>query len=441
MPRIAAQTFSDGVPGGSYTALQESDGSWTIFDVPVLSEMIPEERSNRFRIDADWMTAVIDRHRTRETEGHMAPVHINHHDGLKANRRIGFLRPMRVGQLRQNGKIVDVLFADFINVTKEDVDALGDLAYPYRSPEIHKSWRPEIQSLALMEDEAPHFKLPMLKIGERIATTVIDEMTAGPAVAFSERAESALLLFNFSGGAAMAHRKDPKKNEHLQDDDKKENGGDDKDENLQEGGELADVKKSLEGLVPLMESLQKLLQAMSGQPAAGEEQQVPAEQLAEDEKKKEEEKLSSSSSGDAALAGKVAALEERMKKRETSDKLSTLVSGEIEKLREDGWEPSESTVKAFHSLADGAKDPAVAVAEFAKSYRGNTLKDPENLDELSSGSGSVEDPEEVLKFSSDPSKLSRARELSKQFDELKGAGIQLSSSRAEFIQVNFEEVA
>lgn len=207
--RHAFSDSVDSIPGGNYTAIENEDGTWTIQDVPIFSKLPKGARSNQADIGADWMKAAIVRHRQlEEDQQHLAPVHMNHHEQGRETPRVGFLRLTRVAPIAQNGKDVEALFADIVGVSSADLDRIQGLALPYRSVEVLRWEKPEIASLALLGDEAPFFKMPMLKIGQRVPRGEVDGVRQAvrvkdqePVLAFHQEAGHELILFSFRGSS------------------------------------------------------------------------------------------------------------------------------------------------------------------------------------------------------------------------------------------------
>ena len=163
------QEFNGGVPGGNYDAEQAPNGTWTIKALPIFSEVEPGKRGNQKHIGPEWMNAAIAKStELKEVQQHMAPVHLGHHGALKNKEtpRVGFLKPSHIGRLPIEGKSQWVLFADVVGISRNNMKDLRNLSHPYRSVEIGDWNKPEIASLALLSDESPYFKFPMLTIGQ-----------------------------------------------------------------------------------------------------------------------------------------------------------------------------------------------------------------------------------------------------------------------------------
>ena len=426
------------IPGGGYKAERDETGQfWTIRDVPFFSELPAGVRKNETAISREWMEAVVERHRQLEADQkHLAAVHAHHHDSGRDNFRIGFLRPTRVGQLILEGKPSWTLFGDIVRVDDKNFQDIRELRWPYRSAQIGLGWKPEISSLALLEDEAPHFKLPMLTIGEEKRHFDREFSTSlRPAVAFSEVGESAYICFSFKG-SVMA-----KDTDKLNDDGK---NGDDKNgnDNLQEENKVAEgiakvISEFQEGLPALVASILQGLLPPTDRTDEGETQVEPAmlkERIAallakKEEKPEDLDKLS-------AMRGEIDGLKEKERQREESAAADGLAQIAIDALRGEGWHLTEQVQSAIRGIASESK---TALDAYVSGYKATIPKEPAQNLEAAIFS---EDAPELGKYKTmSPEDLEVARGLSMQFDELIEAGGKLTSSREEFIDINMQATA
>ncbi len=228
------QAFQDNIPGGNYTAVRETDGTWTVKDVPIFAELPAGMRENEAKVSTRWMEAAIDRHNMLETQqGHLPPCHIAHHDMGQDTQKLGFFRIHSIRPIMQEGAEVPALFADILGLNDESLEKIKNRELPYRSVEIVEWERPEFASLALLADESPFFKMEMLSIGEEILNTNLNPQASEPLVAMSGgNTERAALLFSFKGRRKMSitEKLKEKFSRKFQDDDKKKDDDDDKDD-------------------------------------------------------------------------------------------------------------------------------------------------------------------------------------------------------------------
>ena len=197
--------------GGRHRAVQATDGTWTIFDVPVFAafkDMRHESKDGKpVEYTVQFLQRVISRHQMRLLlDGYVAPVHVHHHGDQRGTRRIGGIVPRRVERRPYAGKPLDFLVADLVGIHPEDFSRIQRQEFPYPSVEIDPK-EPEILSLALLSDEAPFFR-HMLSIGEAIPQRLTRE--SAPAIAFRALpAGHARVLFSFSGGRRLDDQSKP----------------------------------------------------------------------------------------------------------------------------------------------------------------------------------------------------------------------------------------
>lgn len=198
-----APTATNPRTGGHYTAKQDADGTWSIFNVPIFAELPEGERRNKAAIGAKWMREAVQMAKVRQSEGYEAPLHIYHHDGAHQTRPAGRVILREVKQVMYEGEPTYTVFADFTKVPADVFELIESEQLPYRSVEVHDWDKPEIASVALLDDEVPFFKLAMLTIGLRIpwepaatafrATTKVKSQFRGYVPA--KNRQGALILF------------------------------------------------------------------------------------------------------------------------------------------------------------------------------------------------------------------------------------------------------
>ena len=432
------EAFRGDIPGGGYRAEADNTGEyWTIRDVPFFSELPAGVRSNKQPIGKEWMEATILRHKQLENDQkHLPPVHANHHDTGRENFRIGFLRPTRVEQVVIDGKGRWTLFGDIVHIETHHYNRIKDLGYPYRSAEIGSGWSPEIASLALSEDEAPHFKLPMLTIGDEVKSFDREfEPENSPAVAFAEVGDSSFVCFSFKG-ITMAPKKaeKPKTTVTLKEDPSKHDPDEEKMDDT--GKKIAEVVETFfrDKLPAVVETILQGLLPPVARTDEGEQTVDPAMLKATTEKDAERmaELAAKDNERTAELMAKVAALEDKDRQRTQAEKLQLLVEKQTAALKEEGWQLSGDTEAAMRDIA-AASD--AALEKFVAEYKKNTPKDPpKTLDDVQVFK---EELPELQKYrTQSPEVLTRALALSGQFDDYHKMGG--TSSREEFIDINLE---
>lgn len=198
-PPAQVKLFEDTAPQQGppvYRADQASDGTWTIFDVPVFAAHSEERGDRTLAFDAGWLAGALKQGATREAEGYMPPLHVSHHDGAPVE-AAGKFRLTRVGKIPHGGEEVDALFADLVGVRPEVYERIRKGELSYRSVEIlDVSADPEIDSLALLDDEVPFFRFPLLRVAEG-TQPIMRKASAGPAKFYSAAGKASAALFRF----------------------------------------------------------------------------------------------------------------------------------------------------------------------------------------------------------------------------------------------------
>lgn len=432
----ARLTFSNSLPGGEYIALQGEDGLWTITSqdgrgIAIMGSLPAGARKNPEPIAGAWMQAVIARHRQMEAEQqHLAPVHLHHHGKGKQVRKVGYLRPKTVGKVTLDGGESDALFAEIVGVRTEDLPMLEAMEFPYRSVEVGDWESFQIESLALLSDDAPFFKLPMLKIAARhprAEWSMVEE--PGPAMAFRCIGEGAAVLFNFRGA-------DPDQEESMKKTDadpakKLEAEKDGEGEKGKEDGfvkEMEKLKNEILACIPEMVRSQ-IAAIMPPKP----EEKAPAE--ATTYSKEVTEKM-------AALEGKVSALSAKDAEREKEAKLSATIEAQLSSLRGKGINVPDSVKADMRKVAESAGVQAeAALKAFANSYEAVAPRDPPSLENLRGGgledAQAAGEPAEVLSYAKlGADALALARQNHQHFKDLKAGRFPLQTDLKEFLAIN-----
>ena len=174
----------------SYRAQQAADGSWTIFNVPIFAVHTDERLGKPIKFDVKWLRKALKRGQTRHGEGYYPPLHISHH-GEADVEAAGRVRLTEIRTHPHGGEQIPTLFADLVGVRPEIYQRIRRGELSYRSVEILDVDSPEIDSLALLDDEVPYFRFPLLKIGSE------KQAKRSPALAYSAAGSMARVLFSF----------------------------------------------------------------------------------------------------------------------------------------------------------------------------------------------------------------------------------------------------
>lgn len=189
--------------GGRYTAKQEADGKWSVLDVPIFSELPAGERRNEKAIGREWMEAAVKAAKVRAAEGYEAPLHVFHHDGMHQTVPAGRVVFKEVRDVTYEGKLRAAVIVDFVAIPQDIFARIEREEFPYRSVEVHDWDKPEIASVALLNDEVPFFKLAMLTIGTKVQYE--DMVTA--VQAYSRTAGGAVAAIPFAAYCAKKDRR------------------------------------------------------------------------------------------------------------------------------------------------------------------------------------------------------------------------------------------
>lgn len=401
------------------------EGYSTIYDVPIMAEVDPGERGNKEKITRKWMEAAVLKAQLRwKNDGYKAPLHVAHHDAGGTTEAAGFVMPREVREMDYEGKKIWAVFAD-LEVKDEILGRIEKRELPYRSVEIF-SWDkdPEINSLALLGDDVPFFRFPLLTLG-RETSEAQKFKTKKPVVAARYSEAGSAILFSFKGGIMPKKlQEDLPEEEKIVEDDTEEavEKQDEEEVQLQEVDPLAEITDLLRAIA-----------AAVGIEPAGEDVVVEEEAVEEAQPPVEEFK---GGSAIAKLSGKVAALESQMAKTKRKAQLVNLVDVGYAKL--EGLAADENLKTQIFSIAENSRDPKKAIDTFVESFKNSVpMTPPATFEEYQAGLGQHEKPE-VMRFGEQgPEVLAKAREASKQYDELESRGV-IHSSREAFIQTSME---
>ena len=412
-----------------YRAKQNDDGTWDILDVPIMADF-EFGRKKLKKVDRSWMTTAIDKCSSRfQEDGYLPPCHIYHHgDPGKPTKRVGHFLLTHASRERFEGRKRWVLFANLTQIPDAIYQRIKDGELPYRSVEvIEPDGSPEIDSLALLEDEAPFFKFGVLTIDEEHPTetspTRLSENNV-PAIAVCRAGSSNRVLFRF-----QEENMDPT-----------EGGG---------GATLDDVMKALAAIAEMLQG-----KGAEDEERLGDESPVDeSEMMMDDDKPKDETeemacdgdgKASGGAKGDmmsamrsdfAKLSASNMALAERLDARDRKDTVSVRVDKALDDLK--GWPLSD---KARSSVETFAAQGQAVLDDFVGTYKQDVPKDPPKDFESFQSAQGFEDPAEVAKFAAEGAdQLHLARKAYATFRELKTQpGFRLSKEN--FISLEVERL-
>lgn len=148
-----------------YKAIQNEDGNWVIFDVPIFAE----ESRNGIDFDEDWLNQAVALAQKRWNESRYMPPYHEEHNSLKPNeskivrKNLGLFLPKSVQRGEIEGEEKAVVIADIL-VSPDVFEDIKAGKYPYLSIETGNPLRPEIASLAALPSRAPEVKQSPLMV-------------------------------------------------------------------------------------------------------------------------------------------------------------------------------------------------------------------------------------------------------------------------------------
>ena len=155
------------IPGGAYTSEQNADKTWNIRSVPIFAEHDVTVKGETRRVGQAWQVGAHKRQASRiENDSYMAPLHVHHHAFGKDTQPAGFFQITDVAQGMYDGHNLWMTFADLLQVPNDVYQRIRAGELTYRSVEIHDITKTEIDSVALLNDEVPFFRLSLLTIGD-----------------------------------------------------------------------------------------------------------------------------------------------------------------------------------------------------------------------------------------------------------------------------------
>jgi len=161
-----------------------------IHDVEIFCACERGEGEDRTVFDEAWVCAALAAAQRKEAEGYFPPLHVRHHgpasDDVQA---AGMFRVTRTEPITMGGKRRLAIIADLI-ITDPAIQAeVMTMRYPYRSVEIFDAAVPSIDSLALLDHEAPYLELPVLAVhGAHQAGVACFQRGAGAQILFFDEA-------------------------------------------------------------------------------------------------------------------------------------------------------------------------------------------------------------------------------------------------------------
>jgi hypothetical protein len=406
------------VPG--YTASQNPNGTWNVHGVPVMGPLPAGVRKAAGKpnpvVDRAWMLKALAKSELRAAENYFGPAHLRHTGDDQPKVPVGRFRLTRVGTYRYEGKDVDALYADFLEMPAHAYASFKRGELPYRSVEVLDWDSHEVSAVAFLDTDTPFFRFGFDGIGKEIPAAERESSRVGlslaPVTAFAAAGAGGLALFAFKDAES---------------DESDEDESDD------------DTTKSCKGANHMgahCGGCDEHTEGATNMPVTDDDTTRGAEMKALSESvttlKADNAKLATENS---QLVARLSALEANEATRATEKRIDTLVSKAKSDLR--GWNFSARAEAHVKKLAAG--DPATAAAqvdEFVALFKESAIKDPPaNLGDAVGRQASEGDATEVAAFSAKgPDHLAAARRASAKFDEAKRLG-RFDGTRAEFLAI------
>lgn len=430
-----------------YRATKMDDGVLVVHDVPIFAEC---ERGDMV-FDSDWIAEAVKKAKGAEGEGYLPPLHIRHHepvtDATDSVRPAGYFRILGAAPITYRGKQRLAVMADLYITNEEAQKEVLHKQLPYRSVEIFNVEDPGLNSLALLDHEAPFLELPMLMVSDVRGGSVpggtfsrgwsmsTSENTA-PVVACFSRGNSAVFLMEESMSDSKKQDElfacDPDKDEKMAD-----KPDDEKSEDMAEAPALDvdGVCKAIESGEISVADMDKILASIAQQKGAAEpedEAEMPAPAAVpggEAMKADASEKF-------AALQGEVEALRAENEKRKQDELRRQDVADAMTKL--DGKPMGadlETRLVSFHR-EHGAKAFKAYVESMAQTFA-TLSSDGTSAERFARMDQTV--PEVAMKYQADGvDAVERAAKFAAEWQVLSSTG-HTRMSQEHYVKLNMEK--
>lgn len=142
----------------------------TIHAVPIFLEGFREQHPDvdfDGRYDLAWLRKALTKAKARQKDDYNPPMHVLHHDPGVTPEAAGTFRITGIETITFRGKPRKALMADMIFTNEWVADRAVKGQLPFRSVEINNVEKyPSIDTLALLDSEAPFYELPNLRVAD-----------------------------------------------------------------------------------------------------------------------------------------------------------------------------------------------------------------------------------------------------------------------------------
>lgn len=186
-----------------YQASKSKDGTMTIHSVPIFVECVRGE--NKFT--AEWIDVAVKKAELSAKEGYFPPLHVKHHNSTSDEvKAAGYFKIIGTKKITFKGAMSVAVLADLIITDPSVSEDILAKRLPYRSVEIFDVTKPGLDSLALLDHEAPYLELPMLMIHQLDDMSSVIKSTACAKIENpwlnTSRSDGSLVAFYRQGSSA-----------------------------------------------------------------------------------------------------------------------------------------------------------------------------------------------------------------------------------------------
>lgn len=200
---------------------------WRIAAVPIFAEHLSATSpKNIVNVDRAWLEkAVATAQERNRVNGYMGPLHVNHHYQGLETQRVGTFLPTEVRDVEYvvkdadgnpEVKAVATVFADLVDVDDATYQAIKRGELEYRSVEVNDIEEPEISTCALLADDTPYFRFPLLSKGimeqnqdRRPRPVEAFRHKRGPVLAHAAKGRSMSFLYSERSNMAEKYEEKP----------------------------------------------------------------------------------------------------------------------------------------------------------------------------------------------------------------------------------------
>jgi hypothetical protein len=353
------------LPGGKYSARQNSDGTWDVMDVPFFAEVPKGIKGAPRDITEDDLRDSVDTHRRKYSEDSFLPrLNVLHNYGIHRPMPAGFFLPRSVRPFRMGGKHRPVVFADLLAIPDEVFRRMDRGELPYRSAEVRTYEPLTFGALALLDTEPPHFEFPLMLDFDKSELSVVRLDDGGPTLAYAATGTDgpSAFLFRFA-------------EDDMPDDEKKPDEKDPGDGKMAEGegdlkGAISAIEAKMKEFTPLLELLPKLQEMLAG---AGEEEESIEQEPADEPVAAMSATPAGNEDEATQMQARVSALESYRASNEHEKKVDKTFSSAVDSLESEGYALTDAIKGRIRSAAESGEE---TLKLFTDTFRETVPKDP-----------------------------------------------------------------